>query len=339
MKPLVLILSVTSILLAGCGTLNKEIADSPVGNILKSSENERVYRAGYDRTFRASVDTLRQLDNGSAKLVRYNEGIIVFQEPNDSGSINVDVSRVDAEATRVVLSATKARKYWFDESDKRIRDQFFEALDKRLNQPPPPSEEAKESVELKTAAESVKAAENAPAQTDIGQKLSLIEKLTAELRLKEENQFLQKLSYEELLVLDHSLDSLENTVQKQRDVTGKCAACYIDLARVYHDSGQYARAAQALKAGIAVDPENAIAHCNLGEIYKHLNLIDDAVRELNTAKTLNAQLPDVYINLGIIYDDFMADDQKALECYRQYVTLGGSNQQVQEWITAIEKGS
>ncbi len=82
-----------------------------------------------------------------------------------------------------------------------------------------------------------------------------------------------------------------------------------------------------------------MARCNLGDIYKHLGLYEEAVRELNEAKRLDPKLSDTFINLGIIYDDYIVDDQKALENYRRYLDLGGSDKQVLEWIDAIEKGS
>jgi tetratricopeptide (TPR) repeat protein len=176
-------------------------------------------------------------------------------------------------------------------------------------------------------------------EKDSEERKLLLTRLAQTLQLNENDQFLRKLSDGELALLQGRLESLQKFAEKQDEISGKCAACYVDLARLYHDSGQYARAAEALKAALAVEPESALAHCNLGEIYKHLNLVDDAIRELDLAKTLNPELTDAYINLGIIYDDYLINDQKALECYRRYLSLGGSDKQVIEWIKAIEKGS
>lgn len=337
-RPLGLIILCSILALSiGCGTLGEGAApNSTNGNILKATANERIYRADYDRTFRAAVDTLRQLDDGSAKLVRYNEGVIVFQQPNNSGVINANVSKVDAESTRVQLSATKTRKYWFDASNDEIRDTFFEKLDKTLGETPNPVENKKSGETPKETVVSQKSEETPPVKKEAEQKDAVVARLTDALQLEKNGQFLQKLSYDELSTLEQKVAALPKTIEKDKELTGKCAACYIDLARVYHDSGQYARAAEALKTAVAVEPNNAVAHCNLGEIYKHLSLFDDAIRELNVAKKLNPQLPDVYINLGIIYDDYVVDDQKALEYYRRYLALGGTDQQVVDWIKAIE---
>ncbi len=140
-------------------------------------------------------------------------------------------------------------------------------------------------------------------------------------------------------VLEHKLRAFSSVAADKKKLAERCAACYIDLARLHHDAGRYARSAETLKIALTIDPDNAVAHCNLGEIYKHLRLFDDAIRELNEAKRLNPQLADTYVNLGIIYDDYIIDEQKALGYYKQYIELGGTDKQVLEWIGEIDKGS
>jgi len=334
-------LVLASVFLVGCGTLDTQPgAEAENPNIIKVSEDERIYRAAYDKTFRSAVDTLRQLDHGSAKLVRYNEGLIVFQRPDDSGLLTVSVTKEAETTTRVNMSAKIPRKYWVDGSDEEVKGAFFEELDRRLGSLPAPveAEPDKEPAEGSAAtAETVEPAkEQAP--ENIEQKDMLLARISQVLEMREDEQFLKSLSYEELSLLESRLESLEKKAEKKDEVSGKCAACYIDLARLYHDSGQFARAAEALKTAVAVEPNNAVAHCNLGEIYKHLNLVDDAIRELNVAQTLSPELADIYINLGIIYDDYLNDDRKALEYYQRYLSLGGSDQQVLSWIGEIENG-
>lgn len=332
------IIACVMVCVSGCSSL----PSIPDVDILGSSKNQRTYQADYDTTFRAAVDALRQIDNGSAKLVKYSSGVIVFQQPNDAGTMTAYVTKVDDKTTRVELSATKERKYWFDASDEKTRDAFFAELDKRFGvaaaeapnapaqaQPTAPAETKPTPAETKTA----------PAASETQHKNQLVAKLSQELQLGETGGFLEKLSDNELTTLDQKLQTFNSPSKETKEITNRCATCYIDLARLYHDEAQYARSAEALKIAVSVDPNNAIAHCNLGEIYKHLNLADDAIRELNEAKKLNPALPDTYINLGIIYDDYVVDHQKALENYKKYLELGGTDKQVLEWISAIEKGS
>ncbi len=307
----------------------------PDVSILGSSKNQRTYQADYDTTFRAAVDALRQIDNGSAKLVKYSTGTIVFQQPNDAGTMTANVTKVDEKTTRVELSATKERKYWLDANDEKTRDAFFAELDKRLGIAPTETQKTPAQAQPAAPAEP----KSVPATSEAEHRSQLVAKLTQELQLGEDGGFLGKLSENDLTTLDQKLQAFNSGTKGTKEITTKCATCYIDLARLYHDEAQYARSAEALKIAVSVDPNNAAAHCNLGEVYKHLNLTDDAIRELNEAARLNPALPDTYINLGIIYDDYVIDHQKALENYKKYLELGGTDKQVLEWISAIEKGS
>lgn len=316
--------------LSACSTL--KAPRLPEVNLLASSENQRTYQSDYDTVFRAAVDALRRVDNSSAKYVKHDAGLIIFKKPDNAGTITASVKKIDDRTTRVEIDAKNSRKFLPDSTDTETRDAFFKELDALLiteGAEAPPAEVQKE------ASEEAEAPEKEPEDA----RTRLIARLSQELRLAADSSFLQKLSYDELSLLDQRIHALQSAASKSEDLGGMCAACYIDLARLYHDSGQYARAAEALKIAIASEPDNAVAHCNLGEIYKHLRLFDDAVRELHEAQRLNPDLPDTYINLGIIYDDYLVDDEKALKCYNKYLELGGTDEQVREWIRVIEQGS
>lgn len=339
MKKLGVAIAVTGmVMLSGCSPLSNLKAPrvSDV-NILKSAKNRRTYQADYDTTFRAAVDALRQVDSGSAKLVKYDDGLIIFKKPNDTGTITANVIEIDEQTTRVEIAAKDKRRFWLDDTDEDTRDAFFAELDQRLGSTATATESGAEASQPEQPAPAkAQTAPQSEAQQDGD---LLLVRLRQRLQLGEDNDFLDKLSYSDLLILDQKLATLDSIDAEKKKLAGACAACYIDLARLYHDAGQYARSAEALKTAIDVEPDNAVAHCNLGEIYKHLGLYDDAIRELNEAKRLNPDLPDTYINLGIIYDDYVVDDQKALGYYKKYLELGGADEQVNEWIGAIEKGS
>ncbi|MBI5117453.1 tetratricopeptide repeat protein [Candidatus Poribacteria bacterium] len=304
-------------------------------DVLGSSENRRVYQADYNTTFRAAVDSLRQIDSSSAKLVKHDSGIIVFKTGKGNGTVTANVKKIDEQTTRVELSAKTDRKYWFDNADAKTREKFFNEMDTLLK----PAASV-QPVETPVHDESSARPESQPVQeTSAAPETALLAKVKQALGLGEHDKFLDGLANDDLALLDQRIQSLNASAAERNDFARKCANCYVDLARVYHDGGQYERAAEALKAAIATAPENAVAHCNLGEIYKHLRLFDDAIRELNEARRLNPDLPDIYINLGIIYDDYVVDDQKALEYYKKYLELGGPDKQVLDWVKTIEKGS
>jgi tetratricopeptide (TPR) repeat protein len=322
-------------LVTGCSSMKSLKPRLSDIDVLGSSENRRVYQADYDTTFRAAVDALRQIDSGSAKLVKHDSGTIVFKTGEDNGTVTANVKKIDEQTTRVELAAKTNRKYWLDNADAKTKEKFFNEMDKLLK----PAASG-QTVEAQVRGEPPAQPENQPGQEELaGPKAALLAKVKQGLGLGEHEKFLDGLANDDLALLDRRIQSLNASAGERNEFARKCANCYTDLARVYHDEGQYERAAEALKAALAANPENAVAHCNLGEIYKHLRLFDDALRELNEARKLNPDLPDTYINIGIIYDDYVIDDQKALEYYKKYLELGGADKQVLDWVKALEEGS
>ncbi|GAB4330233.1 MAG: hypothetical protein Kow0099_00710 [Candidatus Abyssubacteria bacterium] len=303
-------------------------------SVFGSSENQRTYEADYDAVFRAAVDALRQVDNNTAKLVKRDQGLIVFKKPNDTGIINVYVRKMDDSTTSVQVEAKNKRKYWFDDFDEQARDAFFSELDALLSGSDSEVKHTQANLANASAADAASVTSD-----DSEKKAEIVAQLQGLLHLAENERFLEKLSYSDLLVLEEKVRLLDSLPAGNENVGGPCSACYIDLASLYHDSGQYERAAEALKMAIAIEPGNAVAHCNLGDVYKHLRQFDLAIRELEQALSLDPNLPDIYINLGIIYDDYVVDDQKALQYYTRYLELGGTDEQVHSWIKAIEEGS
>lgn len=319
--------------LTACSSAPKtKASDASGAGILESSENMHAYLADYDTTFRAALDALRRAETGSARFVKRSKGVIIFKKPEDSGVITVRVEKMGDQRTRVEISAKNRRKYWLDGGDKKTRDAFFEELDELLGVAPA-EEDAADADGSKQVAQGQAAAEKAP------DKGSILGRLKQELQLDAGESFLDRLSYDDLTLLDQKLESLISISDKNKKLTQRCAACYIDLARYYHNDGQYSRSAEALKIAISIDSDNAVAHCNLGEIYKHLGLYEEALRELDEAKRLDPEFPDTFVNLGIIYDDYLADNPKALENYKKFLNLGGDDEQVLEWIAEIEQNS
>lgn len=324
-----------SSVVAGCVSAEKPgPVRVPDASILESSDSMRIYRVDYDTTFRAAVDALRLIDNSSAKLVRYDAGLIVFNKPNNIGHLIAKVKRINEQETQVVMSAKNRRRLWFDGTDIEKRDAFFAEIDKLLGSGLPEEADAGENeVGPLPPRMTMERSDEEPERS------KLLAALKERLQLGDDKSFLDNLSYEDLTLLDQKLKSFCSACVHDESGARRCAGCYIDLARLHHNNRQYPRSAEALKIAIKIDPDNALAHCNLGEIYKHLGLVDDAIMELNKAKSLNPGLPDVYINLGIMYDDYIGDDAKALEHYKKYLELGGSDKQVLGWIRTIEEGS
>jgi len=136
-------------------------------------------------------------------------------------------------------------------------------------------------------------------------------------------------------------------------------------------SGRVDEAERAYRAIAQASPELGGPHANLGVIYRQAGKVDDAVRELETAVKLSPRQPiylnqlgiayrqqgqfakarDAYqralaqdpgyagamLNLGILYDLYLGDTQRALEQYARYLSLfPNGDPTVSKWVADLK---
>lgn len=136
-------------------------------------------------------------------------------------------------------------------------------------------------------------------------------------------------------------------------------------------SGRVDEAERAYRAIAQANPELGGPHANLGVIYRQAGKVDDAVRELETAVKLSPRQPiylnqlgiayrqqgqfakarDAYqralaqdpgyagamLNLGILYDLYLGDTQRALEQYARYLSLfPNGDPTVSKWVADLK---
>jgi tetratricopeptide (TPR) repeat protein len=78
-------------------------------------------------------------------------------------------------------------------------------------------------------------------------------------------------------------------------------AAYINLAALYSDGQAWAQAEALLTYVLKIQPEWAIAHYNLGLIYKAQGNYGAAVEAYELAILLQPDAPEAYQNLGVVY--------------------------------------
>ena len=136
-------------------------------------------------------------------------------------------------------------------------------------------------------------------------------------------------------------------------------------------SGRVDEAERAYRAIAQANPELGGPHANLSVIYRQAGKVDDAVREAETAVKLSprqpiylnqlgiayrqqgqfAQARDAYqralaqdpgyaaavLNLGILYDLYLGDTQRALEQYARYLSLlPNGDPTVSKWVADLK---
>ena len=136
-------------------------------------------------------------------------------------------------------------------------------------------------------------------------------------------------------------------------------------------SGRVDEAERAYRALAQANPELGGPHANLGVIYRQAGKVDDSVREFETAVKLSPRQPiylnqlgiayrqqgqfakarDAYqralaedpgytaamLNLGILYDLYLGDTQRALEQYARYLSLfPNGDPTVSKWVADLK---
>jgi tetratricopeptide (TPR) repeat protein len=122
------------------------------------------------------------------------------------------------------------------------------------------------------------------------------------------------------------------------------AAAYPDLAGpevnlglLYLQSSRYGDAEAAFNAALKRNPDNAIASDELGIVERKLGKFAEAEAAYQRTIALQPNYAPAYLNLGVLYDLYLAEPQKALEQFEHYLTLAGDNKQVAGWVIELRK--
>jgi tetratricopeptide (TPR) repeat protein len=111
----------------------------------------------------------------------------------------------------------------------------------------------------------------------------------------------------------------------------------LNLGLLYLRASRYGDAEVALKAALARSPDNAIANDELGITERKLGKFAEAEAAYQHAIAVEPNYAPAYLNLGVLYDLYLVQPQKALEQFEHYLTLAGDNKQVAGWVVELKK--
>ncbi len=111
----------------------------------------------------------------------------------------------------------------------------------------------------------------------------------------------------------------------------------VNLGLLYMHASRYADAEGAFKAALARNPDNAIASDELGIALRKLGKFTEAEAAYQHTIAVEPSYAPAYLNLGVLYDLYLAEPQKALEQFEHYLTLAGDNKQVAGWVIELKK--
>jgi Flp pilus assembly protein TadD len=113
---------------------------------------------------------------------------------------------------------------------------------------------------------------------------------------------------------------------------------FTNLGLAYFGSEQPEQAEQAFMQAISSNPNDAVAHNPLGILKRRKGQFDEALVHYQRAIAIDSGYAGAHLNLGILFDLYLQDLEKALQQYRQYRSLSAEeNAQVDGWILDIER--
>jgi len=113
---------------------------------------------------------------------------------------------------------------------------------------------------------------------------------------------------------------------------------FTNLGLAYFSLQQADLAEQAFQQAVRRDPNDAVAYNHLGILQRHNGRFQEALTQYQRAIEIDDSYAPAYLNLGILFDLYLQDLEKALQQYQKYQVLNSEdNPQVGGWIVDIER--
>lgn len=98
-----------------------------------------------------------------------------------------------------------------------------------------------------------------------------------------------------------------------------------------------ADAAEAFRAALERNPQSGVASNELGIALRKLGKFNEAEAAYQRTIVIDPKYAPAYLNLGVLYDLYLAQPQKALEQFEHYLEIAGENKQVAGWVIELRK--
>ena len=111
----------------------------------------------------------------------------------------------------------------------------------------------------------------------------------------------------------------------------------LNLALLYVKGSKLGEAESALKTAVKINPANLQAGNELGIVERRLGKFADAEAAYQHTLAVDPNYAPAHLNLGVLYDLYLAEPQKALDEFERYIELAGQNKQVAGWVAELRK--
>jgi tetratricopeptide (TPR) repeat protein len=96
-------------------------------------------------------------------------------------------------------------------------------------------------------------------------------------------------------------------------------------------------AESAFKTALEHNRANAVAGNELGIVERRLGKFAEAEAAYQGTIAADPNFAAAHLNLGVLYDLYLAQPQKALDEFERYLAIAGENKQVAGWVVELRK--
>ena len=111
----------------------------------------------------------------------------------------------------------------------------------------------------------------------------------------------------------------------------------VNLGLIYLQGSRLSDAEAAFKAALDRNPASAMAGNELGIVERKMGKFTEAEAAYQRSIASAPDYAPAYLNLGVLYDLYLSEPQKALDQFEHYQQLAGENKQVSGWVVELRK--
>jgi len=111
----------------------------------------------------------------------------------------------------------------------------------------------------------------------------------------------------------------------------------VNLGLLYLRDSRLPEAEAAFKAALGQKPTDVVAGNELGIALRRLGKFSEAEAAYQRTIAADPNYAPAHLNLGVLYDLYLAQPQKALEEFERYLEIAGENKQVAGWVVELRK--
>lgn len=109
---------------------------------------------------------------------------------------------------------------------------------------------------------------------------------------------------------------------------------HANLGLILRTAGKHDEAVAALERAVKASPNQPLFFNQLGISYRHAGKFTKAREAYETALALDPDYADAHLNLGVLLDLYLGDNTLALVHYERYLALGGDGA-VGKWVADL----